>query len=53
MKRVIKLLFKIFLKDIKNFFLKTPKEKLRGFAILVVLNLLALAFFLQYLKMQH
>lgn len=53
MKRVIKLLFKIFLKDIKNFLLKTPKEKLRGFAILVVLNLIALAFFLQYLKMQH
>ena len=53
MKRVIKLLFKIFVKDIKNFFLKTPKEKLRGYAILIVLNLLALAFFLQYLKLQH
>lgn len=54
MKRVIKLLFKIFLKDVKNFFSKIEKEKIKNFAIfqMVGLMLLALALFFEYVKMQ-
>lgn len=54
MKRVIKLLLRIFLRDVKNFFSKIEKEKIKNFAIfqMVGLMLLALALFFEYVKMQ-